>query len=724
VGNHKPAGRLAHGQESTENGQSMSLDHGPAHVWQAVLESLRAQLPSSTYRTWVVAAEPVAYENGVLTIGVVNSYARDKLLALDEIPRAAKQVLGHDVRVDVVVPGEPQPTRPRVANLERADQQTGSLASAERDVAVASRYLSRYDEIVRPERVVSIPRYYLRWIPYLGVDLAWIPIGFRQVAYFRGLGFEAGDEFQCSHRELAIWSGMSERNLYRKINDPRLGWFIQRADQEMVWSVGKDGAPHREALSWVVMMSMPLTPADQVSLERYLHRAVASGLSKRRALQAAYEAPLDDLLPRADVAEVPEMAGPPRGVEQVVERALGKEILEPETKKLVAALSMKIGGYGESLEITHYFIRHHLPRPCMGAGRGWLVQVLRALSQQQGYPPETVVRGGHGALGSLLGVNAGTVRRWMGETRAGEGGEVELESFVQYRGVVRYADGSVDLVVRVARDEPVLPEHERATESKASYPDVGTDLLDPSGDGSGALPVSIEAGPDVQSGSIRGDPAVQPVMHRQRADARAVSNDAQAGVQPVRNGKPTQARSLSGLKGVGRFPYSESLQVEINTSFDDDTIEGDAQSGRDGAGRAWDLEGLLRQASVHPATRARLRGASPVAWVSWLLYWASPLGERLLEPTGNAVSRLKEAPMAPMAGAFERLASVGPDALEELIVPRVLSRYGDHPSNQDWEDVMSGAPEDRLRHLVDLFGFDLAAWREDEVDGGNGQLDD
>jgi len=33
--------------------------------------------------------------------------------------------------------------------------------------------------------------------------------------------------------------------------------------------------------------------------------------------------------------------------------------------------------------------------------------------------------------------------------------------------------------------------------------------------------------------------------------------------------------------------------------------------------------------------------------------------------------------------------------------------------------VMSGAPEDRLRRLVDLFGFDLAEWRE----GEGGRLD-
>jgi len=79
--------------------------------------------------------------------------------------------------------------------------------------------------------------------------------------------------------------------------------------------------------------------------------------------------------------------------------------------------------------------------------------------------------------------------------------------------------------------------------------------------------------------------------------------------------------------------------------------------------------------------------------------------------------------MAPMAGAFERLAALGPEDLAEMIVPRVLSRYGDHPSNRDWDDVMSGAPEDRLRRLVDLLGFDVAAWREDEEDGGDGKLD-
>jgi hypothetical protein len=688
-----------------------------AKQWEAVLESLRAQLPSSTYRTWVLAAEPLACEDGVLTIGVVNSYAREKLLVLPEIQRAASQVLGRDVRVDVVTLGAPLPASLSAVDLEAPDHETGGPVTADRDVSIAPRYLSRYEEIVRPERVVSIPRYYLRWIPYLGVDLAWIPIAFRQVAYFRGLGFEAGDEFQCSHRELALWAGMSERNLYRKINDPRLGWFIQRADQEVAWSVGKDGAPHREALSWVVMMSMPLTPADQLSLERFLRQAVASGLSQRSALQAAYAAPLDELLPLPDSPDLPEIASPARGVEQVVERALGKEVHLPEVKKLLAALSIKIGGYGESIEITHYFIRQHLPLPTIGGGRGWLVQVLRGLSQQQGHPAETVVSGGHARLGTLLGVSTATVRRWMSETRSAQDGALGLESFVRYKGLVKYADGRTDLVVQVARDEPLLPEHQRAGglaqsgargEAGAAYPD---------GAGPGGHPVSIENDPSALPDSNRADPDAQLVSHAGGPDAQAVSIEPRSGARVVRNGELTQARRLSALKGGGGSPDSNLQEIETNTLFDADGVDGAARDVTNAADRGWDLDRLLRLASVHPATRARLQGASAVAWVSWLLYWASPLGERLLEPTGNAISRLKEAPLAPMAGAFERLAGMGPDGLEGMIVPRVLSQYADLRSCQDWDDVMRGAPQERLRRLVDLLGFDLAAWEEVELDG-------
>ncbi|MBM3121118.1 MAG: hypothetical protein FJZ97_02895 [Chloroflexi bacterium] len=340
--------------------------------------------------------------------------------------------------------------------------------------------------------------------------------------------------------------------------------------------------------------------------------------------------------------------------------------------------------------------------------------MLRALSQQQGFPAESVVRGGHGTLGLLLGVNAGTVRRWMSETRAGHGGDGGLASFIEYEGVTKYADGSVDLIVRVTRDEPVLAEHETIAASGLEALSAEPDAAAWTAQAPEPHPVMNRTAPNARSDRIRMPPDAQRGTNSPPPDAPDVRIEPQPAAYPVIFGRPSQARSVSGRKGVGGSTDFNNLERGSNTSSDTDVNGRAAQHGRDEQGKGWDLEDLLRRASVHPTTRARLQGASGVAWVSWLLYWASPLGERLIEPTGNAVNRLKEAPMAPMAGAFERLASLGPDGLAELVVPRVLSRFGYNPASQDWDDVMSGGPSDRLRRLVDLLGFDLAAWKDDD----------
>jgi hypothetical protein len=133
------------------------------------------------------------------------------------------------------------------------------------------------------------------------------------------------------------------------------------------------------------------------------------------------------------------------------------------------------------------------------------------------------------------------------------------------------------------------------------------------------------------------------------------------------------------------------------------------------------MDRLLDLACVHPANRRVLRQASPVAYVSWLLYWASELGKRLLDPVGHAVSRLKDAPMEPMEGAFRRLAGLGPDALEELMAPVILDPWVFHTGSRDWDDAMGQASRDRLKRVAELLGFKLEAWEvvdEDEAESG------
>lgn len=48
-------------------------------AWQTVLAQLQMDMPRASYDTWVRDTRPVAYENGVLTVGVRNAYARDWL---------------------------------------------------------------------------------------------------------------------------------------------------------------------------------------------------------------------------------------------------------------------------------------------------------------------------------------------------------------------------------------------------------------------------------------------------------------------------------------------------------------------------------------------------------------------------------------------------------------------------------------------------------------------
>src|SRR5512145_503002 len=48
-------------------------------AWQSVLGQLQMEMPPASFDTWVRDTRPVSYQDGMLTIGVRNAYARDWL---------------------------------------------------------------------------------------------------------------------------------------------------------------------------------------------------------------------------------------------------------------------------------------------------------------------------------------------------------------------------------------------------------------------------------------------------------------------------------------------------------------------------------------------------------------------------------------------------------------------------------------------------------------------
>jgi chromosomal replication initiator protein len=74
-------------------------------AWQSVLAQLQMEMPRASYDTWVRDTHPVAYENGIITVGVRNAYARDWLESrlASTVSRLLIGILNSNVSVDFVV---------------------------------------------------------------------------------------------------------------------------------------------------------------------------------------------------------------------------------------------------------------------------------------------------------------------------------------------------------------------------------------------------------------------------------------------------------------------------------------------------------------------------------------------------------------------------------------------------------------------------------------------
>jgi chromosomal replication initiator protein len=74
-------------------------------AWQSVLAQLQMEMPRASYDTWVRDTRPVAYDNGVITIGVRNAYARDWLenRLTSTVSRLLIGILNSNVSVNFIV---------------------------------------------------------------------------------------------------------------------------------------------------------------------------------------------------------------------------------------------------------------------------------------------------------------------------------------------------------------------------------------------------------------------------------------------------------------------------------------------------------------------------------------------------------------------------------------------------------------------------------------------
>jgi hypothetical protein len=109
----------------------------------------------------------------------------------------------------------------------------------------------------------------------------------------------------------------------------------------------------------------------------------------------------------------------------------------------------------------------------------------------------------------------------------------------------------------------------------------------------------------------------------------------------------------------------------------------------------WELEALLGQNDVHPKVQKELleAQASVHAFVSWVLYVASPQSGNLSDPLGYALSRLREHPLREARGVFRQFADLPPAELLLMMESTPHSSYAlpgqvEHPLARAWKKAM------------------------------------
>ncbi|WP_207669918.1 chromosomal replication initiator protein DnaA [Thermaerobacter sp. FW80] len=112
-----------------------------AEVWTEALQLIERRLTRPSYEAWLRNTRPVSLEGDRLVLAVPNQFARDWVLerCSGAIVDSLRRVVGHDVRLEVVV--EPQPTPPATGQVAAATE--APLAPAPSDAGSSWRTLSQ-----------------------------------------------------------------------------------------------------------------------------------------------------------------------------------------------------------------------------------------------------------------------------------------------------------------------------------------------------------------------------------------------------------------------------------------------------------------------------------------------------------------------------------------------------------------------------------------------------
>jgi len=616
-------------------------------AWQSVLGQLQLEMPRASFDTWVRDTEALSLEAGIITIATCNAYARDWLESrlTSTVQRLLIGILNQSVTVEFV-------TRDCVDDESESDDDEDET---DQEVAIESVQWLDYDKIVQPHKQVVVKGYLRRLGMEIGPKAVWLYIGFHQAAWRVHAGGKESGLALHSH-DVMRFSGLSFGAFWRVLRHPgiqaALQGLVQRMDQphERKYRRGRDGRPHRVPIHYQVCMTPRLTSADAAAVYSRLKAALISGASISKALQ--------EMLAIPDVMELltpSESTHPNLQLNTVMDmvRLETGESYSHEIDHLAQELHRRIINSLGDIHITHYFITETIKCFNLTPAQAWLVTVARDmayLNSRTGERREVMTfKHGYQEMAELIGSNRyKTVQAWLNKDWTS-----------QQRGG--------DLTRFLVEVEP--------SESN-TYPDLRADsmprafrvLLDEPLDANGSNTVDA-------NGTIR-------------VDADGSNSQTQMGALVDANGSNMVDANGTALNS---FKHPSNTNKKNTSTTQHNRCAKAAEAVPD----FWELETLLGQNDVHPKVQKELLEvqASVHAFVSWVLYVASPQSGNLSDPLGYAISRLREHALREARGVFRQFADLPPAELLLLIDATPTRSYEiptriEHPLAFAWKKAM------------------------------------
>lgn len=617
----------------------------PAQAWKMVLWQLQTDMPRASFDTWVSDTEALSYEDGCLTIGVRNAYARDWLESrlASTVSRLLIGIMNRTVSVEFVV-SQSEAEDDDLNDDDESDGAEPGRGLQQIDAAAST----RYEEEVKPHRIVMFPGYALRLLEQgdLSAKEMSLWVAFRQAVY--ATRKKVGDiqiKQNIPHQEVIKFANMSKPSFFRAIAGGEeislSGGLVRRLPDQ-----GADaGNPYFDnAIRWEVSSSPRLTLRDAAVIAKLLETEISLAKNREEKIAFALDAlrrmtnmhPVDWL---GESVDTPKTA--PSNVKTILRRVLGIEDDIPANLfEAAEALENRLMSAFGKVIITHHFLQVTAPSLKLTQAQMWAIISLRDHRyydhEKKAQYDYIIAKSGIKTLAEWSGVSLKSFRRWMDTPVFGSLiQKVDIET-----GQDEYLDSLIASggeVYRLRGEEPPLWFEED------------------------------------------GDTLIPHWTKREPALDKVITGTGQSDNRLWTKRYTVWDKVITGI-GQSDNPLNNLIKPHLNPFKphkphpNRSTALSHSTAGGLGNAAYWDFDFLMRSNAVNPGTvqnfRKRIKKGASIArlselFVSWLLYAHSPVAGHVQDPVSIAIRRIQQNPHAGMPD-FDRLAALRPFELKSF----------------------------------------------------------